>query len=124
MVIWFCKNYNTLFSKYRTKLIAALSSTNATKMDSEYEPQSWKLHYPLSVVFNQLSGVLYASMLKCVTCNLKAPGLSHTGSSGLFRGYAHGQDTSEPQLGTSETQGIHGFVSCHPDKTEQMLKTK
>ena len=47
------------------------------------------------------------SLLKCLTRNPGVLGLSHTGSSGFFRGSVLGQDTSEPQPSTGETQERH-----------------
>ena len=38
------------------------------------------------------------SVVKCLTCNLRVLGSSHTGSTGFFRGSVLGQDTSEPSL--------------------------
>ena len=61
-------------------------------------------------------------MVKCVTRNLEAPGSSRTGFSGFFRESVLGQDTSEPQPRTGETQGIHEFVSYRRDMGEITLK--
>ena len=49
--------------------------------------------------------VLHGSVVKCITCNLEAPGSSCTGSSG-FCGTVLGQDISETQPSTGETQEI------------------
>ena len=51
--------------------------------------------------------VLCGSVVKCLTCNPEALGLSHTRSSGFFCGSILGQDTSEPQPSTGETQERH-----------------
>ena len=52
-------------------------------------------------------GVLRGSVVKCMTRNPGVLGSSHTGSSGFFRGSVLGQDTSEPQPSSSETQERH-----------------
>ena len=44
------------------------------------------------------------SVVKCLTGNPGVMGSSHAGSSGFFRGSVHGQDTTEPQPSTGETQ--------------------
>ena len=58
---------------------------------------------------------------KCLTCSPGVLGSSHTGSSGFFRGSVLGQDTSEPQPSTGETQERHN-VNCNSDMTEILLK--
>ena len=45
-----------------------------------------------------------------------------TGSSGFFRGSVLGQNTSEPQPSTGETQEDMNNVSCRRDVTEILLK--
>ena len=55
-------------------------------------------HFPSS------AGVLRGSVVKCLTRNPGVLGSSRTGSSGSFRGNVLGQDTSEPQPSTGETQ--------------------
>ena len=52
-------------------------------------------------------GVLLGSVVKCLTRNPGVLGSSRTGSSGFFRGSVLGQDTSEPQPSTGETQERH-----------------
>ena len=52
-------------------------------------------------------GVLRGPVVKCLTCNPVVLGTSRTGSSVFFRGSVLGQDTSEPQPSTCETQKIH-----------------
>ena len=52
-------------------------------------------------------GVLRGSVVECLTQNPGVLGLSRTGSSGSFRGSVPGQDTSEPQPSTGETQERH-----------------
>ena len=47
------------------------------------------------------------SVVKCLTRNPGVLGSSRTGSSGFFRGNVLGQDTSEPQPSTGETQERH-----------------
>ena len=50
------------------------------------------------------NGILRGSVVKCLT---RKPGVlssCRTGSSVLFRGSVHGQDTSEPEPSTGETQ--------------------
>ena len=59
------------------------------------------------VTSNYLLGVLRSSGLQCPTCDLRNPGLSCTGSFGFFHGSVLGQDTSELQPSTVETQEIH-----------------
>ena len=51
-----------------------------------------------------MTGVPRGSVLKCLTRNPGVLGSSRTGSSGFFRGSVLGQDTSEPQPSTGETQ--------------------
>ena len=53
------------------------------------------------------SGVLRGSVVKCLTRNPRVLGSSCTGSSGFFHGSVLGQDTSEPQPSTGETQERH-----------------
>ena len=62
-----------------------------------------KTHHEICVILRVpawLSG-------KRLTCNQGVLGLSHTGSSGFFHGSVLGQDTSEPQPSTGETQARH-----------------
>ena len=70
--------------------------------------------------YNSLK-VLHGSVVKCLTHNPENPGSRHTGSSGCFCGSVLGQDTSEPQPSTGETQGRHEFVSCCCNMTEILL---
>ena len=74
-------------------------------------------------LFQTETGVLHGSVVKCFTCNLGVLGSSRTGSSGFFRGSVPGQDTSEPQLSTGETQEDMNNESCRHDMTEILLKT-
>ena len=67
-------------------------------------------------------GVLRVSVVKCLTCNPEVLGSSLTGSSGLFRGSVHGQDTSEPKPSASETQKNMNNVNGRRDMTEILLK--
>ena len=53
------------------------------------------------------SGVLRASVVGCLTRNPGVQGLSHTGTPGFCHGSVLGQDTSEPQPSTGETQERH-----------------
>ena len=66
--------------------------------------------------------VLHGSVVKCLTRNPGLLGSSRTGSSGFFRGSVLGQDTSEPQPSTDETQEDMNNVSCSRDMTEILLK--
>ena len=59
-------------------------------------------------------GVLRSSLVKCLTRNPGVPGSSSTGSSGFFRGSVLGQDTSEPQPSTGETQEKHKKCELSP----------
>ena len=68
------------------------------------------------------SGILHGSMVKCSTRNPGVLGSSHTGSSGFFPGSVLGQDTSEPQPSTGETQEDVNNVNCRRDMTEILLK--
>ena len=52
-------------------------------------------------------GFPHGSAVICLICKLGVLGLSCTGSSKLFRGSVLGQDTSEPQPSTGETQERH-----------------
>ena len=51
--------------------------------------------------------VLRGLVMTCFTCKPGGLGLSPTGSSAFLRGNALGQDTSEPQPSTGETQERH-----------------
>ena len=65
--------------------------------------------------------VLRGSVVKCL---MRIPGVlgsSRTGSSGIFRESVLGQDTSESQPSTGETQEMNN-VSCRRDITEILLK--
>ena len=66
--------------------------------------------------------VLHGSVVKCLPHNPGVLGSSHTGSSEFFHGSVLGQDTSEPQPTTGETQEDMINVSCHRDMTEILLK--
>ena len=66
--------------------------------------------------------VLRDSVVKCLARNPGVLGSSRTGSSGFFRGSVLGQDTSEPQPSTGETQEDMNNVSCRRDMTEILLK--
>ena len=59
-------------------------------------------------------GVLRGSVVKCLTRNPGVLGSSLTGSSGFFRGSDLGQDTSEPQPSTGETQERHEICGLSP----------
>ena len=72
--------------------------------------------------FEALSGVLCGSVVKCLTRNPGVLGLSCTGSSGFFCGSVLGQDLSEPQPSTGETQEDMTNVSCRSDMTGILLK--
>ena len=67
-------------------------------------------------------GVLSGSVVKCLTCNPGVLGSSRTRSFGFFCRSVLGQDTSEPQPSTGETQEDMNNVSCHRDMTEILLK--
>ena len=67
-------------------------------------------------------GVLRGSVVKSLTHNPGVLGSSRTGSSGFFHGRVLGQDTSEPQPSTGETQEDMNHVSCRCDITEILLK--
>ena len=69
-----------------------------------------------------ISGVLFGSVVKCLTCNPGFLGSSCTGSSGFLCGSVLGQDTSEPQRSTGETQEDMNNVSCRRDMIEILLK--
>ena len=56
---------------------------------------------------NIVGEVLCDSVVECLTCNPGVLGSSLTGSSGFFHGSVLGQDTSEPQPSTGETQERH-----------------
>ena len=62
------------------------------------------------------------SVVQCLTRNPGVLGSSCTGSSGFFCGSVLGQDTSEPQPSTGETQEDMNNVSCRHDMTEILLK--
>ena len=64
----------------------------------------------------------FSSLFQCLTHNPGVVGSSHTGSSGFFLGCVLGQDTSEPQPSTGETQEDMNNVSCCRDMTEILLK--
>ena len=72
--------------------------------------------------FYRCEGVLRGSVVKCLTRNPGVLGSSRTGSSGFFRGSVLGQDTSEPQPSTGETQEDVNNVNCRRDMTEILLK--
>ena len=76
----------------------------------------------MQATFCFLIGVLRGWVVKCLTCNPGVLGSSRTGSSGLFRGSVLGQDTSESQPSTGETQEDMNNVSCRLDMTETLLK--
>ena len=76
----------------------------------------------LFVLCRTFRGVLRGSVVKCLTRNPGVLGSSRTGSSGFFRGSVLGQDTSEPQPSTGETQEDMNNVSCRRDMTEILLK--
>ena len=59
---------------------------------------------------------------QCQTRDLAVLGSSLTQSSVFFMGVL-GQDTSEPQPYTGETQKIHEHVSCCRDINEMILKS-
>ena len=54
-----------------------------------------------------LLGVLRGSVVKCLTRNPGVLGSGRIGSSGFFRGSVLGQDISEHQPSTDETQERH-----------------
>ena len=58
-------------------------------------------------VFCPFRGVLRGSVVKCWTCNLEVLGAGLSGSSGVFHRSVLGEDSSEPQLSTSETREGH-----------------
>ena len=67
-------------------------------------------------------GVLRGSVVKCLTRSPGVLGSSRTGSSGFFRGSVFGQDTSEPQPCTGETQeDVNNVNSCR-DMTEILFE--
>ena len=62
----------------------------------------------ISAVFSKADfGVQLGLVVKCLTHNPAVPCSSCTGSSGVFRLSVLGQDTSEPQPSTGETQERH-----------------
>ena len=63
-------------------------------------------------------GVLGGSVVMFLTRNAGVLGSSLTGSPGFFHGSVFGQDTSEPQPSTGETQEDMNNVSCRRDMTE------
>ena len=67
-------------------------------------------------------GVRRCSVVKCSTRNPGVLGSSPTGSSGVFRGSVLGQDTSDPQFSTSETQERHELCELCRDMTEILFK--
>ena len=62
------------------------------------------------------------SVVKCLTRNPGVLGLSHTGSSGFFRGSVLGQDTSEPSLVLVKPRKDMNNVNCRCGMTEILLK--
>ena len=75
-----------------------------------------------SNLFLHYMGVLFGSVVKFLTRNPGVLGSSRTGSPGFFGGSVLGQDTSEPQPSTGETQEDMKNVSCQCDMTEILLK--
>ena len=69
-----------------------------------------------------VGGVLRGSVVKCLTLKPGVLGSNHAGSSGVFCGSVLGQNTSEPQPSTGETQEDMNNVSCRRDMTEILLK--
>ena len=67
-------------------------------------------------------GVLYGSVVQCLTHNSGVLDSSRTGSSGFFRGSVLWQDTSEPQPSTGETKEDMNNISCCHDMTEILFK--
>ena len=63
--------------------------------------------YISKLFFLLFKGVLYDLVIKCLTRNPGVLGSSCTGSSGFFHGSVLGQDISEPQPSTGETQERH-----------------
>ena len=61
-------------------------------------------------------------VVDCMTRNPWVLGLTPTGSSRFFSGRVFGQDTSESQPSTGETQEGTNNVSCGRDMTEILLK--
>ena len=67
--------------------------------------------------FGHSWGVLRGSVVKCLTHNSGFLGLSHNGLANwnmVFHGSVPGQDTSEPQPGTVETQERHEECQLSP----------
>ena len=54
-----------------------------------------------------ICGILHGSVVKCLTRNQGVLGLSRTGTSVFFCRSFLGQDSSEPQPNTGETQERH-----------------
>ena len=77
---------------------------------------------PVVIMLESLLGVLRGSVVECLTRNPGVLGSSRTGSTRFFHGSVLGQDTSEPQPSTGETQEDMNNVSCHRDMTEILLK--
>ena len=74
---------------------------------------------PCSLLIH-VEGILRGTVVKCLTRNPGVLDSSRAGSPGFFRGSVLGQDTSEPQPSTGETQEDN--VSCRRDMTEILLK--
>ena len=64
-------------------------------------------HHIFSCQGVQCTRVLRGSVVKCLTRNTGILGSRRTGSSEFFCGSVLGQDTSEPQPSTGETQERH-----------------
>ena len=80
----------------------SINFSDALKSLKPHTPQSY-----IKMGTTLVSGVSRGSVVKCLTRNPGVLGSSRTGSSGFFRGNVLGQDTSEPQPSTGETQERH-----------------
>ena len=102
---WFCLSGNAAV-KLEAELIKIVN--HSTDMCSSLNKclSLFKQQEEVSLSFS-CQGVLSGSVVKCLTCYPGVLGSSRTGSSGFFRGRVLGQDTSEPQPSTGETQERH-----------------
>ena len=86
----------------------ALNALRTLQVANRLDVSSGRIYHPfLFNPFPNTPGVLRGSVVKCLTRNPGVLGSSLTGSFGFFRGSVLGQDTSEPQPSTGETQERH-----------------
>ena len=71
---------------------------------------------------NIFRGVLYGSVVKCLTCNLGTLGSTHTGSSGTSMGVSLGKTLHSHSLVLGKPKKDMINLSCHRDMTEILLK--